>query len=168
MRRESTTTADLLEVIGLFDSIGCRYWLDGGWGVDALFGRQTREHRDVDIDFDATCLEAVLRTLTERGYAMDTDELPVRAELYSDELGYLDAHPFELLGDGTSRQADPEGGWYEFVPDYFGFTEFLGRRVPCISLLGQEAFHSGYELRDKDRHDIELLRALREGRRGMA
>ncbi len=48
------------------------------------------------------------------GYKIDTDWKPVRIELYSDELGYLDIHPFVLNEDGTSKQADLEGGWYEF------------------------------------------------------
>lgn len=34
-----------------------RVWLDGGWGVDALLGRQTRPHDDMDIVIEQkTCL----------------------------------------------------------------------------------------------------------------
>ena len=44
------------------------------------------------------------------GYKIDTDWKPVRIRrLYSDELGYLDIHPFVLSEDGTSKQADL--GW---------------------------------------------------------
>ena len=85
---------------------------------------------------------------------------PVRIELYSDELGYLDIHPFVLNEDGTSKQADLEGGWYEFEKDYFGSVFFEGKTIPCISLKGQKVFHSGYELRDKDKHDISILESL--------
>ena len=81
-------------------------------------------------------------------------------ELYSDELGYLDIHPFVLNEDGTSKQADLEGGWYEFEKDYFGSAFFEGKTIPCISLKGQRVFHSGYELRDKDKHDISILESL--------
>lgn len=81
-------------------------------------------------------------------------------ELYSDELGYLDIHPFVLNEDGTSKQADLEGGWYEFEKDYFGSVFFEGKTIPCISLKGQKVFHSGYELRDKDKHDISILESL--------
>ena len=24
-------------------------WLDGGWGVDALLGKETRQHNDIDL-----------------------------------------------------------------------------------------------------------------------
>ena len=50
--------------------------------------------------------------LLNLGYKIDTDWKPVRIELYSDELGYLDIHPFVLNESGTSKQADLEGGWY--------------------------------------------------------
>lgn len=36
------------------------YWLDGGWGIDVLAGKQTRSHRDVDIDFDAQYTDQLL------------------------------------------------------------------------------------------------------------
>ena len=52
-KKETVTQADLFKVLDMLEQFGIRYWLDGGWGVDALVGRQTREHRDVDIDFDA-------------------------------------------------------------------------------------------------------------------
>lgn len=52
------------------------------------------------------------------------------------------------------------GGWYEFEKDYFGSVFFEGKTIPCISLKGQKVFHSGYELRDKDKHDISILESL--------
>ena len=111
MRKETTSLNDLFSVLDIFEALSCRYWLDGGWGVDALIGRQTREHRDVDIDFDAIRFDEALDVLEAKGYVIDTDERPVRVELYSDDLGYLDIHPFVLNDDGTSKQANPEGGW---------------------------------------------------------
>ena len=65
-----------------------------------------------------------------------------------------------LDADGTSRQADLDGGWYEFEKDYFGSAIFEGQLIPCISLKGQKIFHSGYELREKDKHDILILEEL--------
>ena len=48
----------------------------------------------------------------------------------------------------------------EFEKDYFGSVFFEGKTIPCISLKGQKVFHSGYELRDKDKHDISILESL--------
>ena len=47
-RKEITTKEDLMKVIELFENTGITYWLDGGWGVDILAGKQTRIHRDID------------------------------------------------------------------------------------------------------------------------
>lgn len=40
---------DAIELYNLFRSHGITVWIDGGWGVDALLGRQTRHHEDLDI-----------------------------------------------------------------------------------------------------------------------
>jgi len=156
-RKEMTTKEDLMTVINLLENAGIIYWIDGGWGVDILAGKQTRVHRDIDIDFDAQHIEKLLHILLEYGYKEDTDWKPVRIELYSEKYGYLDIHPFILNEDGTSKQADLEGGWYEFEKEYFGNAVFEGKTIPCISVKGQKVFHSGYELRDKDKHDILIL-----------
>lgn len=156
-RKEMTTIEDLMTVINLLENSGIRYWIDGGWGVDILAGKQTRAHRDIDINFDAQYTETLLNILSEYAYEVDTDWKPVRIELYSDKLGYLDIHPFILNADGTSKQADLEGGWYEFEKDFFGNALFEGKTIPCITVKGQKIFHSGYELRDKDIHDISIL-----------
>jgi hypothetical protein len=43
------SASDTVEVLDAIRSAGCRFWLEGGWGVDALVGRQTRSLRDVDV-----------------------------------------------------------------------------------------------------------------------
>lgn len=154
---ETVTKADLLKVLDLMETFGMRYWLDGGWGVDVLLGKQTREHRDVDINFDARYTDALLRTLVSHGYEITTDWRPVRIELCHPELSYVDIHPFVINEDGTAKQADLEGGWYEFEADYFGSAVFEGRTIPCISAKGQKIFHTGYEFREVDKHDIRII-----------
>ena len=159
-KKEITAKEDLMSVISLFESAGITYWIDGGWGVDILAGKQTRNHRDIDVNYDAQQTEKLLCMLLDCGYKIDTDWRPVRIELYSEKYGYLDIHPFILNEDGTSKQADLEGGFYDFERDFFGNASFEGRIIPCISIKGQKIFHSGYELREKDRHDIAILEAI--------
>ena len=72
-RKETTTKKDLLTVIDLIESTGIKYWIDGGWGVDLLAGQQTRNHRDIDIDFDAQHTEKLIEMLWKYGYKIDTD-----------------------------------------------------------------------------------------------
>lgn len=149
-------------ILDLFESLCVTYWLDGGWGVDALYGKQTREHRDIDINFDAAKTGVVLKALKDLGYVLETDWLPVRAEFAHSRYGYLDIHPFDI-GEKSVKQANPEGGFWEFPREYFGKAVFEGRTIPCISLEGQKAFHSGYELKEKDLHDIEILEQITKG-----
>ena len=72
---------DVTEVLDRLDRAGVRHWVGGGWGVAALAGRQTREHRDLDLAIDAEDLDTCLRVLSQLGYAAETDWLPVRIEL---------------------------------------------------------------------------------------
>lgn len=159
-KKETVTTDDLFQVLDLLDHMNMSYWLDGGWGVDVLAGKQTRSHRDVDINFDAQCTNQLLSVLKDAGYEIVTDWSPVRIELYHPKLSYIDIHPFVLGENGTAKQADLEGGWYEFEADLFGSAVFQGRTIPCISIKGQRLFHTGYELRDSDKHDIKVLEEI--------
>ena len=43
------TAKDVIDLITLAESQGIEVFLDGGWGVDALLGEQTREHQDIDL-----------------------------------------------------------------------------------------------------------------------
>lgn len=141
-RKEVTTKEDIMTVIDILENAEITYWIDGGWGVDILAGKQTRDHRDIDINFDSRYTEKLLHILFE--------------------YGYLDIHPFVLHEDGTAKQASLEGDWYQFDKDLFGSSVFEGRTIPCISVKGQKLFYSGYELRDKDRHDILILERMTE------
>ena len=62
-----------------------------------------------------------------------------------------------MISDGNVKQANPKGGFWEFPQEYFGRAVFDGREIPCISLEGQKVFHSGYEPRNKDLHDLCIL-----------
>lgn len=48
-----TTKEDLITILKILNDSNIKYWLDGGWGVDVLAGKQSRNHRDIDINFDA-------------------------------------------------------------------------------------------------------------------
>ena len=41
--------SELVRLLDVLEQNGVTVWLDGGWGVDALLGEQTREHDDVDL-----------------------------------------------------------------------------------------------------------------------
>jgi lincosamide nucleotidyltransferase A/C/D/E len=63
---DGMSLSEVLCVVQALRSMGCRFWLEGGWGVDALVGHQP--HRDVDVDFDAAYETAELERLAGLGY----------------------------------------------------------------------------------------------------
>jgi lincosamide nucleotidyltransferase A/C/D/E len=149
--------AQLLTVLDAVRSTGCRFWVEGGWGVDALLGRQTRPHRDVDIDIDGTFEREVLAVLRDLGYIIETDWRPNRVELAAAGRGRVDVHPLVIDENGDARQAALGGGWHEFPRTFFTLGRINGVSVPCFSIAAQRLFHSGYQLRDVDEHDLAVL-----------
>jgi hypothetical protein len=55
-------------------------------------------------------------------------------------------------------QADRDGGSFDYPADAFGDGVLGGVSVPCLSRKQQIRFHSGYEPRSIDLHDLQLLR----------
>jgi lincosamide nucleotidyltransferase A/C/D/E len=97
-------------VLAALTALGCRFWLEGGWGVDALVGHQTRPHRDLDVDLDARSEEPALAVLAEMGYTVETDWRPNRIELHAPGRGRVDLHPLLIDENGSARQAALHGG----------------------------------------------------------
>lgn len=150
------------EVLDGLDRGGVRYWVGGGWGVAALAGRQTREHRDLDLAVDAEDLSACLAVLGDLGYRTETDWLPVRIELAAAGARWVDVHPVRFGEDGHGRQAGLGEEYFDYLPSSFTTGSLAGRRVNCLSAEQQRQFHTGYELRAQDLHDLAELDAAQE------
>jgi lincosamide nucleotidyltransferase A/C/D/E len=148
--------ADLLDVVGLLQKVGVRAWVDGGWGVDALAGRTTREHADLDLVVPLVDLDVVRRVLGEAGYCtVLRDWLPTALALTDGQGHEIDLHPVARTVDGGGDQAQPEGGSFHYPRPVEGVID--GHRVPCVDALTQVRCHLGYEPSDKDRRDTALL-----------
>ena len=141
----SMSAAKVHAVLDALDHAGCPYWVAGGWGVDALVGRQTRKHRDLDLALPVDREPTALDALAAIGYSLATDRRPARVELVEPGGGRVDLHPVTFDADGDGRQAS-------------GVLD--GRRVPCLSVERQLAFHTGYEPRDEDVRDLRELYTL--------
>ena len=154
---------DLGEVLGILANLteaGCSVWVAGGWGVDALVGRQTRLHRDLDLALDADNETVALQVLERRGYRVETDWRPVRVELVAEGRGWVDVHPVVFDATGYGRQADIGGAQFDYPPEAFDQGALGGMRVPCLSRDQQLLFHTGYEPRPIDLLDLALLERL--------
>lgn len=153
----------VLVVLDRLTEAGCRVWIGGGWGVDALVGRQTRAHRDLDLAVDADDESNAMGVLVAMGFTIETDWRPVRVEFAAPGRLWVDLHPVTFGTDGIGRQADAGGGQFLYPPDCFASGVIEGRRVPCLSVDQQIVFHTGYQARAIDRADLELLHSMRRG-----
>jgi lincosamide nucleotidyltransferase A/C/D/E len=148
---------EVLEVLSVLEGV----WVAGGWGVDALVGEQTRAHRDLDLALDADHEAQALAALAGLGYAIETDWRPARVELAASGARWVDLHPVRFDASGHGRQADLDGGVFDYPPDCFVTGVIAGLTVPCLSAEQQLRFRQGYEPRDVDRHDLAQLARLR-------
>jgi lincosamide nucleotidyltransferase A/C/D/E len=156
--------ARALEVVSRLEAAGVPVWVTGGWGVDALVGRQTRRHGDLDVIVDGAHEQRALATLTALGYSRITawpspDPLVPKRVVAYDPLGRsVDVHPVDLGGWLTTVVAERLA--HEADPAAAAFAEGrIGqRRVRCVSAALQLAAHEGYDRRDADHHDLYVLR----------
>ena len=155
------TEADVHEVLEVLGAAGATARLAGGWGVDALAGRQTREHRDLDVMVPAQRVEAALEALRGCGYAVTTDWLPVRVEV-SHGARHVDLHPLHLAADGRGWQAGLDDTRFEYPADVWTTGCIAGREVICLTAAKQRELHAGYTHREQDRHDLAVLDGLEE------
>ena len=154
----------VVEILDLLEGAGIACWVDGGWGVDALAGRQTRPHSDLDLAVDRTRLPDV-RSILE-GLGLHVDEaaepgLPARLVMV-DGTRQVDLHPLKFGGgDGWQQLSESGDDWGRYPAEGLaGEGSIGGRPVRCLTAELQLRFHEGYELSTKDEHDIEILRGI--------
>jgi truncated hemoglobin YjbI len=154
------TAAALLELLELFDAAGLEVWLDGGWGVDALLGVQTRPHKDADLVLPATELARLRALLAERGFEVRPGGTPSNFVLANPRGLEVDVHAirFDRAGNGVYRMENGED-WIFPAEGFRGRGAVAGRRVRCLSAETQVLCHAhGYVPTEKDFRDMELLR----------
>jgi len=162
---------DVLEIYAHLSAHDIRVWLVGGWGVDALLGEQTRSHKDLDVvmllDDVARMKELLggcgfeLKDLwPENRWAHDSRGNKVAtAFVLQDASGReLDVHAMCLDDRGNGIPAWDEAEDFSFKEqDLAGRGTIAGVAVHCITPASQMRCHTGYELGEKDLHDLNLL-----------
>jgi lincosamide nucleotidyltransferase A/C/D/E len=160
----SISAADVWTVLGIAYTAGYnRAWIAGGWGVDALVGRQTRIHSDLDLAVDVSrmALDHLLQAFGRHGYVVEADWRPSRVALVADCARQVDVHPLVFDAQGTGWQANVEGQEpFRYSEDAFAKGLIDRRVVNCLSVAQQLRFHHGYVQRERDKHDIALLESL--------
>ena len=148
---------DLLHALEAYDVEAI---VGGGWGVDALLGRQTRPHADLDVWLAARTFERAVAGLVTAG--MDRlfpwgDERPWNFVLHDGANRRLDLHLYELRPDGWVHYGSVATG-EAFPADAFsGLGSIGGRAVRCESPEWSLKWHTGFPPRSVDRADMQLL-----------
>jgi lincosamide nucleotidyltransferase A/C/D/E len=133
------TGADVLEVLEALRGAGVEVWLDGGWGVDALAGRETRAHSDVDLALDRDRLAAAREALEAAGFEHASTAkpgLPARLVMIDLEGREVDLHPlvFDTEGNGWQQLSDSGRAWGCYPAEHLRATGTVaGQTVRCVS-----------------------------------
>ncbi|MEU7340865.1 nucleotidyltransferase domain-containing protein [Streptomyces sp. NPDC007074] len=155
------TADDVLLVLTLLRRTEADVWVGGGWGIDALIGEQTRDHRDLDLMHRQDQEAAVLSVLSAAGFVESLDRRPVRFVMAAPDGREIDLHPLVFSDDGSAVQASPEPQrLFAYPSSCFVTGTVQGTPVPCLSAEQQVYFHQGYEPTERDRHDMAALRRV--------
>jgi lincosamide nucleotidyltransferase A/C/D/E len=154
-KRDAVMSGDVVvQLLQLCDRHGIEVVVDGGWGVDALLGEQTRVHRDLDIALEHINVPKLRALLEACGYRdVPRDDTRDCNFVMGDEHGHeVDFHSYTFDSQGT----------LVFGVEYpreslTGTGSIQGYPVRCISAEWMVKFHAGYELDEDDYHDVSAL-----------
>jgi lincosamide nucleotidyltransferase A/C/D/E len=168
--------ADVVSLYRALIAADAPVWLMGGWGVDALVGRQTRPHHDVDLLVGVADLERLRLCLIDLGfllkYTWDDEVRWIRHDAWSAPLeqpsAFVYRHPDGREVDvhvvRQSDDGDVEMLWnvpYRFTAVGLRATGVIdGHSVRCLSREMQLQAHTGYDLPAHHLQDLELLDKL--------
>ncbi|GAA3454988.1 aminoglycoside nucleotidyltransferase [Dactylosporangium matsuzakiense] len=154
-----TSLGDVLRVLRLADSVGARLWIDGGWGVDALLGAQTREHGDLDVAVEGRHLEGLLEALARDGFAAVGEDGATAWNflLRHGEGAVVDLHVIVLDADGNGVLGPPEDGNAYPAAALAGRGTIGDRAVDCIAAEWAVRFRDAYPGDAGDRADVLAL-----------
>lgn len=152
------TGKDVIRFLELWESAGIHIWVDGGWGVDALLGEQTRPHNDLDIAMKPGDLPAFMAVMEMAGFRTLRVDSPHNFVLIDKEDHEVDVH----LADIESSRVDEQGievyglnGIAYEVGSLDGTGTILGKKVMCCAAEFQYKWHnSGFEMSEDQIRDV--------------
>jgi lincosamide nucleotidyltransferase A/C/D/E len=157
----------VLAVLDALRAAGAPGWVIGGWGVDALAGRRTRAHHDLDLFVDAAHVDGAVEALAQLGFVVrfawsenrwteHSGRLVPSAFVAVDAAGReVDVHTVEVVGRQVASVSAST------VPLPAGALDGVGTiggvPVPCATAAAQRVMHTGYPLPDRQLADVALL-----------
>ena len=101
----------------LLDQGGVRCWVMGGWGVDALLGRVTREHKDLDLLVLISDLPRYAQVVRGNGFGRKlewSESQPIDVDGLPFDSAFVDAHRDGREIDVHVIDVDHEGAVVQF------------------------------------------------------
>jgi lincosamide nucleotidyltransferase A/C/D/E len=152
--KKQMTANDVVSFVQLCEQNDIEVYVDGGWGIDALLGKQTRPHGDLDIALPHKYVTKLRELLEAKGYkdVPRNDSRDYNFVLGDDSDHEIDVHSYTFDEQGNNIF----GIAYE--PQHLTGTGTVnGYPVKCIPADVMIEFHSGYELDENDYHDVKAL-----------
>jgi lincosamide nucleotidyltransferase A/C/D/E len=153
------TDAEAAEIVAWLEARQATYQVNGGWAVDALLGRQTRTHQDLDVFVDAEVVDELLAWLHGRDYVVAENWLPVRIELVAPH-GRVDVHPMTIQANGDGIQKDFGDESFTHAAKDRALGMIGGGTVVVASAARLRELRQGYAQREVDVHDLAVLQSL--------
>lgn len=158
--RHAMSVESATRILRALNTAGVNFSVGGGWAIDALVGRETRPHADLDLWVPAEHLEPLIPVAVDLG----VDRLlpwggdrPWVFVLHDGEDVRVDLHLYEDLGDGWLHYGSVLAGYRLERSDLQGRGTIGDVRVPCETPECALRHKSGHVPRDIDKEDIALL-----------
>lgn len=153
------TSNDAIDLYACIENLGIEIWVDGGWGVDALIGEQTRPHSDLDIVIQQKDVPKLRELLEAQGYKdVERDDTSAWNFVLGDDDGHeVDVHAIVFDDKGNGLYGPIEKGVMYPAASLTGTGVIDGKPVRCISPEYTVKFHTGYKLHDTDLADVSAL-----------
>lgn len=148
---------DVVELYRALDQAGIAIWIDGGWAVDAVVGRQTRSHKDLDVAIDAKALNALRLFLADRGYRETPSHDASRWSLVLEDESArkIDVHVV-VLDEHRGVWANPVDGIAYPAGSLTGEGMIDGATLRCVRPEFLLQFKTSYPPRSVDRQDVAV------------
>lgn len=166
---------DAVVLCRMLDQYGVRYWVVGGWGVDALLHRETRPHKDLDLLVTVDTLPLLWQGFAEHGFTVqyvweenrwldeESERQPTAFVVADDQGREMDIHVIDV---------EPDGSLVQLYTHQWPFPESItdqgiiaNATVPCVSKQTQLLMHTDYSLPDGQLRDLTRLQGPDNGER---
>ncbi len=119
---------NVIALYTLLENSGIKIWIDGGWSVDALLGKQTRPHKDVDIALQWQDVPRLRQVLETDGYKQIREEGKWNFVLGDENGREIDVHAFIF-----DKQGNVVEGIIYPADSLTGTGTINGQTVRCIA-----------------------------------